>query len=34
MNSLSAEKVIDFNDWLGELFHPFRVVILAIMTLW
>jgi hypothetical protein len=27
MNSLSAEKVIDFNDWLGELFHPFRVVI-------
>ena len=27
MNSLSAEKLIDFNDWLGELPHPFRVVI-------
>jgi Icc-related predicted phosphoesterase len=27
MNSMSAEKLIDFNDWLGELPHAFRVVI-------
>jgi Icc-related predicted phosphoesterase len=27
MNSLSAEKLIDFNDWLGELPHAYRVVI-------
>src|ERR1035441_9633732 len=27
MNSMSAEKLIDFNDWLGELSHAFRVVI-------
>jgi Icc-related predicted phosphoesterase len=27
MNSMSAEKLIDFNDWLGELPHTFRVVI-------
>src|ERR1019366_8269824 len=27
MNSMSAERLIDFNDWLGELPHAFRVVI-------
>jgi Icc-related predicted phosphoesterase len=27
MNSMSAAKLIDFNDWLGELPHAFRVVI-------
>ena len=27
MNSMSAEKLIDFNEWLGELPHTFRVVI-------
>jgi Icc-related predicted phosphoesterase len=27
MNSMSAEKLIDFNDWLGELPHAFHVVI-------
>jgi Icc-related predicted phosphoesterase len=27
MDSRSAEKLIDFNDWLGELPHPYRVVI-------
>ena len=27
MNSMSAEKLIDFNEWLGELPHPYRVVI-------
>src|ERR1035438_5942076 len=27
MNSMSAEKLIDFDDWLGELPHAFRVVI-------
>src|ERR1035438_7771100 len=27
MNSMSAEKLIDFNEWLGELPHAFRVVI-------
>lgn len=32
MNSMSAEKLIDFNDWLGELPHGFRVVIPEIMT--
>src|ERR1035437_2378402 len=29
MNSMSAEKLIDFNEWLGELPHPYRVVILG-----
>ena len=27
MNSMSAEQLNDFNDWLGELPHAFRVVI-------
>ena len=27
MNSMSAEKLIDFNEWLGELPHPFRIAI-------
>ena len=27
MDSRSAEKLIDFNDWLGDLPHPYRVVI-------
>ena len=27
MDSMSAEKLLDFNDWLGELPHAFRVVI-------
>ena len=27
MNSKSAEKLIDFNEWLGEMPHAFRVVI-------
>jgi Icc-related predicted phosphoesterase len=27
MNSKSAEKLIDFNEWLGELPHAYRVVI-------
>jgi Icc-related predicted phosphoesterase len=27
MNSMSAEKLIDFNDWLGELPHAFRLVV-------
>lgn len=27
MNSMSAERLIDFNDWLGEMPHAFRVVI-------
>jgi Icc-related predicted phosphoesterase len=27
MNSRSAEKLIDFNEWLGELPHAYRVVI-------
>jgi Icc-related predicted phosphoesterase len=27
MDSRSAEKLIDFNEWLGELPHPYRVVI-------
>jgi len=27
MDSRSAEKLLDFNDWLGELPHPSRVVI-------
>jgi Icc-related predicted phosphoesterase len=27
MNSKSAEKLLDFNDWLGELPHAHRVVI-------
>ena len=27
MNSKSAEKLLDFNEWLGELPHAYRVVI-------
>jgi Icc-related predicted phosphoesterase len=27
MDSRSAEKLLDFNDWLGELPHAYRVVI-------
>lgn len=27
MDSRNAENLIDFNDWLGELPHPFRIVI-------
>lgn len=27
MDSRSAEKLTDFNDWLGELPHPYRVVV-------
>ena len=27
MNSMSAEKLIDFNEWLGDLPHALRVVI-------
>ena len=27
MDSMSAEKLLDFNEWLGELPHPYRVVI-------
>lgn len=27
MNSMSAEKLLDFNEWLGELPHAFRIVI-------
>lgn len=27
MNSMSAEKLLDFNDWLGELPHAFRIVV-------
>ena len=27
MNSKSAEKLLDFNEWLGELPHAYRVII-------
>jgi hypothetical protein len=28
MDSRSAEKLIDFNEWLGELPHAYRVVMI------
>lgn len=27
MNSVSTEKLLDFNDWLGDLPHPYRIVV-------